>query len=136
MNRWNIKDPEYNHAKVWGGERWMVNREEYCGKLLFVRKNYKVSYHCHKIKHETFVILKGMVYMHLGDEEFIMEEGDAVEVPQNVYHSFTGITDATILEISTQHFEDDSYRKNKSRKLDWKDRRLLKKVLKHFKEKQ
>jgi len=135
MNRWNIKDPEYNHAKVWGGERWLVNREEYCGKLLFVHKNHKVSFHCHKKKHETFIIIKGMILMQLGDDEFIMEEGDAVEVPQEVYHSFTGITDATILEVSTQHFENDSYRLTQSKKLGFKDRILLKKVLKHLRSK-
>jgi len=135
MNRWKVTDPEYNHEKVWGGERWLVNDERYCSKLLFTHKNHKVSYHCHKIKHETFIVLKGMILMQLGDDEFIMEEGDAVEVPQNVYHSWTGVTDATILEVSTQHFEEDSYRLTKSKKLGLKDRILLKKVLKHLRSK-
>jgi hypothetical protein len=76
-----------------------------------------------------------MVYVEVGSEYFIMEPDDAVEIPRGVDHSFTGVTDATILEVSTQHFEEDSYRQNKSRKLNFKDRLLLWKVLKKLRSK-
>ena len=36
--------------KGWGWERWIVNCEEYCGKLLFFEKDKKCSWHYHKIK--------------------------------------------------------------------------------------
>lgn len=135
MKRWHIKDENLNHEKVWGSECWMVNNEEYCGKLLFLKKNHKCSMHYHKLKHETFIVTKGVILMELDGEVFIMSEGDAVEVDRGMKHSFTGITDATILEVSTQHYDDDSFRDDKSKKLGWKDRRLLKKLVRWLGEK-
>lgn len=73
--------------------------------------------------------------MKLDELEFIMEPGDAVEVPRGVDHSFTGLMDSIILEVSTQHFEDDSYRTTTSKKLNWKERKLLRKVVKNLMEK-
>ena len=85
----------------------------------------------------TFVILKGTVLMDLGSEPeandeacLLMKEGDAVEIPQRLLHSFWGVTDAVILEISTEDITEDSYRNNSSKKLSWKERRLMKRIVK------
>ena len=40
--------------KGWGYEKWIVNNEEYCGKLLFLAKGKKCSWHFHKLKDEVF----------------------------------------------------------------------------------
>jgi mannose-6-phosphate isomerase-like protein (cupin superfamily) len=43
--------------------------------------------------------------------EFLMEKGDRLVIPPNTPHQFIGIAaETTIIEISTQHFEEDSYR--------------------------
>ena len=42
--------------KGWGFEKWIVNNEKYCGKLLYFIKDRKCSWHYHKIKDETFYI--------------------------------------------------------------------------------
>ena len=47
--------------KGWGYEDWLVNKDEYCGKLLFIKKNKKFSWHYHKLKDETFYIHTGKV---------------------------------------------------------------------------
>jgi mannose-6-phosphate isomerase-like protein (cupin superfamily) len=40
-----------------------------------------------------------------------MHPGDRVVIPPNTPHQFRGMDPkSTIIEISTQHFEDDSYR--------------------------
>ena len=70
--------------------------------------------------------------MEVEDEEFIMERGDIVEIDRGMLHRFTGIEDSTIAEVSTQHFEDDSFRNTNSEKLGWKQRRLLKKMVKRL----
>jgi mannose-6-phosphate isomerase-like protein (cupin superfamily) len=49
--------------KSWGYERWMVNNEMYCGKILFFAKNHKCSFHYHKLKDETFYVQSGRVVM-------------------------------------------------------------------------
>ena len=40
--------------KGWGYEKWIVNTEEYCGKLLHLIKGKKCSWHYHTLKDETF----------------------------------------------------------------------------------
>lgn len=131
LEKWYIHDRDYVFEKVWGHEVWIVNNEEYCGKFLNLKRNYRCSTHYHKLKDETFYIMGGVVLMEVGNNTYILRTGEAVRVRRGVLHRFTGISDATILEISTQHFEDDSYRSNKSKKLNWREKRWLKKYLKN-----
>jgi len=98
------------YDKVWGREIWLSNSKDYCGKILELNERYRCSIHYHKKKNETFHILSGVVYMELNGRCFKMLEGSTVTVPAGTEHRFTGIVDSRILEISTQHFEDDSYR--------------------------
>ena len=103
--------------KVWGEELWIVNNELYCGKILRLKKGYRCGYHAHPIKDETFYILSGIVLMKYNEDEFFIGKGDSLRIFPGEYHSFTGITDAKILEISTPHLDDDVVRKDKSRKV-------------------
>jgi mannose-6-phosphate isomerase-like protein (cupin superfamily) len=102
------------HQKVWGKEIWIANNPMYCGKILVLYRQYRCSIHYHKLKDETFCIQKGLVLMEVDGEKLVMEQGEIIHIPQQVKHRFTGIIDSEILEISTQHFEDDSYRETKS----------------------
>ena len=47
--------------KGWGYEKWIVNNEEYCGKLLFLAKDKKCSWHFHKLKDEVFYVQSGKI---------------------------------------------------------------------------
>jgi cytidyltransferase-like protein len=104
-----VTKPEY-HDKIWGSEEWIVNSELYCGKILNVNKGHNCSYHFHKIKDETFCILSGTVVMNIEGETYIMGTGDIVHLAPYTKHTFKALENARILEISTQHFEEDSYR--------------------------
>jgi len=95
--------------KVWGEEKWIVNRD-YCGKLLRLSKGFRCSLHHHKNKDETFYINYGQVLMELEGEKMIMNQGDAILIKPNQKHRFFGLTDAEIIEFSTHHEEEDSYR--------------------------
>lgn len=95
--------------KVWGEERWIVNRE-YCGKLLILKKDSFCSLHSHKNKDETFYINKGRVLLELDGKKFEMLPGQAKLVKPGQLHRFTGIEDSEIIEFSTHHEESDSYR--------------------------
>jgi len=46
-----------------------------------------------------------------------MYPGDVIDINPKEDHRFTGLEDSIILEVSTQHFEMDSYRKTKSEKI-------------------
>jgi len=113
------------HKKTWGSEEWLVNLPQYCGKILTVEKNKFCSLHGHKLKDETFYILSGSVKFEYvqgkwengtivkdGEVQTItLNKGESFHVSCLLLHRFTGIYDINqIIEISTQHFEEDSYR--------------------------
>ena len=54
--------------KGWGWERWIVNKEEYCGKLLYFNVNKRCSWHYHKIKDEVFYLQSGKILVHYSDQ--------------------------------------------------------------------
>ena len=125
------------HKKTWGSEEWLVNLPQYCGKILNVEKNKFCSLHGHKIKDETFYILTGSVKFEYvqgkwendtvvkdGEVQAItLNRGESFHVPPLLLHRFTGIYDINqIIEISTQHFEEDSYRVEPSITLEQADR--------------
>lgn len=107
--------------KGWGFEKWIVNNEKYCGKILFFVKNRKCSLHYHKIKDETFYIQSGMIrlrYANCNEDgdlqnpitEAILSKGDVFHIPVLLAHQMIALEDTELLEFSTQHFDEDSYR--------------------------
>jgi len=106
-------------SKGWGYEDWIVNKEEYCGKLLFIKKGKKCSWHYHKNKDETFYIQSGKLEVTYGwddrrtkdfTKKIVLEEGDSFHVPVLMRHQLKGLADVTMFEFSTQHFDEDSIR--------------------------
>ena len=70
--------------------------------------------HHHKIKEETFYVVKGVVLLETRVDgqvlRRIMHPGEIAHIAVGVPHRFTGIRTAEIIEFSTYHREDDSYR--------------------------
>jgi len=106
--------------KGWGFEKWLVNNEKYCGKLLFFAKGRKCSWHYHKIKDETFFIQSGKILLKwsyqddiLMADEIVLEKGDTWHVKTGQRHQMIAIQDTELIEFSTQHFDEDSYRVTK-----------------------
>jgi len=109
--------------KVWGSEEWIVNNKKYCGKILNLNEGFRCSIHYHIEKHETFYILDGEVLMELGDDKGIneyriMKSGDIQVIEPKQKHRFTGIKNSRIIEFSTEHKEEDSYRDSQSGAID------------------
>ncbi len=48
----------------------------------------------------------------------IMTKGTSVHIPPLTKHFFGGLKNSDIIEISTKHYEDDSYRLDSSCKFD------------------
>ena len=108
--------PEY-HPKGWGYELWIHNDSRYCGKMLYFNKGKKCSYHYHKKKHETFYLQSGKLILRYGmsDDlndaiEELLTPGDTFEVLPHLRHQMEALEDSELMEFSTEHFEDDSYR--------------------------
>jgi quercetin dioxygenase-like cupin family protein len=102
--------------KGWGHELIIVNNEEYCGKILVFKKGCKFSMHYHIKKQETWYANKGIFIFKWIDtdtaeiHEDVLELGDVVTIPRGMPHQLEAIEDGEIFEISTQHFDTDSYR--------------------------
>lgn len=114
----NVADQNKNeiYPKVWGEEHWIVNRD-YCGKVLMLNKGYRCSIHYHKIKDETFYIISGRVLMEINNQKRILLPGDKQHIAPGDRHRFTGLENSEMIEFSTHHNEDDSYRETASQKI-------------------
>jgi mannose-6-phosphate isomerase-like protein (cupin superfamily) len=104
--------------KGWGHEEWIWNSPNFCGKLLVFKPNKRCSYHYHKLKFEVFRVIKGSFVLYAGWTDNIEEAqkidlnvGDSYPIPLNLRHQMiAGPFGGTIMEVSTEHFELDSYR--------------------------
>ena len=109
---------EIKHVqKGWGHEKWIVNKEEYCGKLLFFEKGKRCSWHYHKLKDEVFYLQSGRMIVRYGEddniekaEELILEPGMNFYVYPGLRHQMEALENSELFEFSTEHFDDDSYR--------------------------
>lgn len=92
----------------WGRELWIVNCDEYCGKLLYLPKDAKAGDHYHNLKKETFYCLRGQTIVTLENKEFVLNAlSKPLTIKPGQVHSFYGVSNALILEVSTHHREDD-----------------------------
>ena len=105
------------HKKAWGYELWIINNELYCGKLLVFKKDKQFSMHYHLLKDEAWYISKGeFLYKFIDTEtaeekELKVTEGNCIHLLPGQPHQMLALTEeATIFEVSTQHFDSDSYR--------------------------
>jgi quercetin dioxygenase-like cupin family protein len=102
--------------KGWGEELIIENNELYCGKLLIFKAGCKFSMHYHMIKDETWYVDKGeFTYKWIDTEtaetiEQYLKPGDVVRQRPGQPHQLIALTDGVVFEISTQHFDSDSYR--------------------------
>jgi mannose-6-phosphate isomerase-like protein (cupin superfamily) len=107
-------------SKKWGFEDWIVNTSEFCGKVLFIARGQKTSWHYHEVKDECFYVLKGRLKILLSkgvskltDETFfiILQPGESFKLPKGHTHELIAYDgDVTFIEFSTHHEDSDSYR--------------------------
>lgn len=100
-----------------------INRE-YAKKYVIQLARQKHPYHFHKKKEETFQLLYGDLEIEKEGHKISMKLGDTCLVSQNEWHKFHTLHGAIVEEISTKHYNDDSfYEDPKISKLDRKDRK-------------
>ena len=102
--------------KGWGEELIIENNDKYCGKLLIFKAGCKFSMHYHMIKDETWYVKEGeFIYRYINTEtaevvEKHLREGDSVRQLPGQPHQLEALTDGIVFEVSTEHFDSDSYR--------------------------
>jgi mannose-6-phosphate isomerase-like protein (cupin superfamily) len=113
----NINTPK-RVEKKWGYELWVHNDNEYCGKLLvFTKDRNRFSMHYHLIKKESWYVQEGRFQFNWIDVEngklegTILEKGQSVLIERGLPHQLIALEDNSIIfEVSTEHFDEDSYR--------------------------
>ncbi len=85
-----------------------INRA-YCKKLLIQLPRQKHPYHYHKIKEETFQLLYGDLEVELEGKRNKLKCGDICLMPPNKWHKFHTLGGAIFEEVSTTHFNNDSF---------------------------
>jgi mannose-6-phosphate isomerase-like protein (cupin superfamily) len=110
--------PEIVH-KGWGHEFIFANNELYCGKVLCFNKGSKFSMHFHMQKDETWYVNTGKIKLNWIDTDTatkhteILKGGDVWRNRPGEPHQVEALEDTSIFEVSTQHFDEDSYRVEK-----------------------
>lgn len=118
MSNTENKTPEMKFVKKgWGHEIWIVNKKEYCGKLLFFEKGKKCSWHHHVLKDEVFYLQSGKLLVRYSTyddlekaEELILLPGENFYIYPGLRHQMEALEDSELFEFSTEHFDSDSYR--------------------------
>jgi mannose-6-phosphate isomerase-like protein (cupin superfamily) len=103
--------------KGWGKEIIIANNDDYCGKILCFEKNKRLSMHYHMKKRETWYVAKGSftflwIETHTSKEikEFV-KVGDVITLERGQPHQLIALEDdSQIFEVSTRHYNEDSYR--------------------------
>ena len=105
------------YEKGWGYEKWIINFDLYCGKILVFNSGKKCSWHYHNIKTETFYLQSGklIVYTSPYDNldaavETYLFPGESMHILPKIRHQMVALEDSELFEFSTEHFEDDSIR--------------------------
>ena len=100
--------------KGWGYEKWIANSPEYCGKLLYIKKTKRCSWHYHKLKDETFYIQSGRIHLFYGDTEkledaktMILEQGDRIDDYRGLRNQMVAIEDRERGKFDTQNVDKD-----------------------------
>jgi len=102
--------------KGWGKEIIFVNNDEYCGKILSFEKGKKFSMHYHLKKKETWYVSKGSFILIWVETENgtthveYLSVGDVITNERGEPHQLIALEDADVFEVSTKHYDEDSYR--------------------------
>jgi mannose-6-phosphate isomerase-like protein (cupin superfamily) len=116
MNEISKKKESEIVEKGWGKEIIFVNNDEYCGKILCFNKGKKFSMHYHLKKKETWYINKGKFILNWIDIEKgithseYLNIGDVITNERGEPHQMEALEDSEIFEVSTKHYDNDSYR--------------------------
>ena len=108
--------------KVWGCEIWHHNGQDYCMKELILNRGYCSSLHAHKVKRETFLVVRGVVRLEVEMSGVLcrldLSPGQSYEIAPGTYHRFRSLTqEACVVEASTFHNDSDVYRKEEAKEV-------------------
>jgi quercetin dioxygenase-like cupin family protein len=97
--------------KPWGYELLYALTPQYAGKVIFVKKGFRLSLQYHQEKEETIYVLNGRVRFTVQPQngkatETTAKPGFCVHLPPFTVHRIEALEDTTLLEVSTSQLND------------------------------
>lgn len=86
----------------------VINRD-YCKKILVQLPGQEHPYHHHLQKEEAFHVLSGILEIEMEGRRMTLHPGDVAIVPRGVKHRFWTDTGVIFEEVSSTHFNNDSF---------------------------
>ncbi len=78
--------------KPWGYETWLhEDDEQYVFKLIVLYGGERLSLQRHKLRHETMLVIEGIVQVQLGEETHTYHQGAVWEIPAGMVHRVTNL---------------------------------------------
>lgn len=99
--------------KDWGATIISCVNRSYCKKLVIQTPGQRHPSHYHKRKEETFQVLHGILEVIIDGRRRTLHPGDTLLLQQGVWHEFWSDTGVIFEEISTTHYNDDSFYEDK-----------------------
>lgn len=99
--------------KDWGATIISCVNRSYCKKLVIQTPGQRHPSHYHKRKEETFQVLHGILEVIIDGRRRTLHPGDTLLLQQGVWHEFWTDTGVIFEEISTTHYNDDSFYEDK-----------------------
>lgn len=110
MGKMEAKLPQRTE-KPWGHELLIALTPRYAGKVIFVKKGYRLSLQYHRQKDESTYVFQGSVSLEMENAGGKMEllnfnQGDSFRIPPLRKHRLTALEDTTLFEVSTPELDD------------------------------
>jgi mannose-6-phosphate isomerase-like protein (cupin superfamily) len=74
--------------KPWGYEKIIAHTKDYVGKILFIKKNSRLSLQYHKVKEETIYLYRGKLLLEIGKEKkkINLTSGESFHIKPKLIH--------------------------------------------------
>lgn len=97
--------------KPWGFELLFAWTPKYAGKVIFVKKGYRLSLQYHREKDEALYIYEGKALIDSEGKDgqmvqSVAQPGYSIRIPPLTKHRIKALEDTTIFEVSTPELED------------------------------
>lgn len=103
----------------------VVNRD-YCKSYVVMLSGQNYPNHYHKIKMESFYVLKNTLSLMIDGNEFLLEAGECLNIERGQDHSFKTNTGVVFEEISTMYVANDSvYLEKEIKDASYAERRTI-----------
>ena len=97
----------YSEVRPWGRFEKFHENKTCTVKLIYVNSNSRLSLQYHLNRSEYWRVVKGTAIVELDGNNFILNEGDGLEIPRKSRHRLGSLSEGCVLmEISYGHFDE------------------------------